>query len=107
MTDRYEPHCDCLGGHVSMRPDPNGRWRRADEGWKDISTAPRDGTAILTYSNDCTETESQMVMWWSDAKAERCGFGWEAYGVDHMLDQNHWRPIPAPPTAITTEANHA
>ena len=28
---RYEPHCDCLGGHVSMRPDPNGRWCRADD----------------------------------------------------------------------------
>ena len=27
---RYEPHCDCLGGHVSMVPDPNGRWCRAD-----------------------------------------------------------------------------
>ena len=28
---RYEPHCDCLGGHVSMVPDPNGRWCRADD----------------------------------------------------------------------------
>ncbi|WP_423212280.1 hypothetical protein [Paracoccus yeei] len=27
---RYEPHCDCLGGHVSMLPDPNGRWCRAE-----------------------------------------------------------------------------
>ena len=35
---RYEPHCDCLGGHVSMRPDPNGRWCRAEVKpleWKD------------------------------------------------------------------------
>ena len=28
---RYEPYCDCLGGHVSMVPDPNGRWCRADD----------------------------------------------------------------------------
>lgn len=28
---RYEPHCDCLGGHVTMVPDPNGRWCRADD----------------------------------------------------------------------------
>ena len=28
---RYEPHCDCLGGHVDMIPDPNGRWCRADD----------------------------------------------------------------------------
>ncbi|ATQ57244.1 hypothetical protein [Paracoccus yeei] len=27
---RYEPYCDCLGGHVDMRPDPNGRWFRAE-----------------------------------------------------------------------------
>ena len=27
---RYEPHCDCLGGHCSMVPDPNGRWCRAE-----------------------------------------------------------------------------
>lgn len=33
---RYEPHCDCLGGHVSMVPDPNGRWCRADEGGDDL-----------------------------------------------------------------------
>ncbi len=37
MTDRYEPHCDCLGGHVSMLLDPNGRWCRADEGWQGYS----------------------------------------------------------------------
>ncbi|WP_314188815.1 hypothetical protein [Paracoccus yeei] len=36
---RYEPHCDCLGGHVSMVPDPNGRWCRADatpRAWLDV-----------------------------------------------------------------------
>lgn len=31
MTDRYEPHCDCLGGHLDMRPDPNGQWCRAED----------------------------------------------------------------------------
>ena len=31
VMTRYEPHCDCLGGHVSMVPDPNGRWCRADD----------------------------------------------------------------------------
>ena len=27
---RYEPYCDCSGGHVTMLPDPNGQWRRVD-----------------------------------------------------------------------------
>ena len=30
VMTRYEPHCDCLGGHVSMLPDPNGLWCRAE-----------------------------------------------------------------------------
>lgn len=29
MTDRYEPHCDCLGGHVTMIEDKDGEWCRA------------------------------------------------------------------------------
>lgn len=35
---RYEPYCDCLGGHAQMIPDPNGRWCRAGGG----TTAERD-----------------------------------------------------------------
>ena len=77
--------------------------RREAEGWRDISTAPKDGTPILTYSDACVETEAQMVMWWSNDKAERCGFGWEAYDVSHMLAPSYWRPLPSNPT---TEASH-
>ena len=72
--------------------------RREAEGWRDISTAPKDGTPILTYSDACVETEAQMVMWWSNDKAERCGFGWEAYDVSHMLAPSYWRPLPSTPT---------
>ena len=72
--------------------------RREADGWRDISTAPKDGTPILTYSDACVETEAQMVMWWSNDKAERCGFGWEAYDVSHMLAPSYWRPLPSTPT---------
>ena len=72
--------------------------RRETEGWRDISTAPKDGTPILTYSDACVETEAKMVMWWSNDKAERCGFGWEAYDVSHMLAPSYWRPLPSTPT---------
>ena len=77
--------------------------RREAEGWRDISTAPKDGTPILTYSDACVETEAQMVMWWSNDKEESCGFGWEAYDVSHMLAPSYWRPLPSTPT---TEASH-
>ena len=72
--------------------------RREAEGWRDISTAPKDGTPILTYSDACVETEAQMVMWWSNDKEESCGFGWEAYDVSHMLAPSYWRPLPSTPT---------
>lgn len=72
-------------------------------GWRPIETAPRDGTPILTYSEGCTETERNLVMWWSDEKAERCGFGWEAYEVSHMLAASFWMPLPAAP--ITGESH--
>ena len=77
--------------------------RREAEGWRDISTAPKDGTPILTYSDACVETEAQMVMWWSNDKEESCGSGWEAYDVSHMLAPSYWRPLPSTPT---TEAGH-
>ena len=72
--------------------------RREADGWRDISTAPKDGTPILTYSDACVETEAQMVMWWSNDKEESCGFGWEAYDVSHMLAPSYWRPLPSTPT---------
>ena len=95
VMTRYEPHCDCLGGHVSMRPDPNGRWCRAAEGWQDISTAPK-GVLMLTrrangridvaklYDNPFGKKNTVIDEW--------SGRWWTAI---------HWAPIP------TTEADHA
>ena len=114
--NRYEPHCVCLGGHVSMRPDPNGRWCRAatysemelvrDEGWQDISTAPRNGRRVLVWGPDFqTVTEAwfceETGLWPRDSshsdEGEPCNVGLPS----------HWRPLPEPPTHITTEADHA
>ncbi|MDE4189619.1 hypothetical protein [Phaeobacter gallaeciensis] len=59
--------------------------------WQPIETAPKDGTPILTYSGGCDDrNEAYLVMWWTADKAERCGFGWEAYEVDHMLSPDLW-----------------
>lgn len=74
------------------------RAKLAATAWQPIDTAPRDGTPILTWSDGCTENEACMVMWWTAEKADRCGFGWEAYEVSHMLAPEFWMPLPAPPT---------
>ena len=57
--NRYEPHCDCLGGHVSMIPDPNGRWCRADEGIAEmrisIKRVPLDPSLAAEIAADVTQ----------------------------------------------------
>lgn len=110
---RYEPHCDCLGGHVSMIPDPNGRWCRADEGWQDISTAPRYERVVL-WRPTCNFTWAQIVTGkYNDdryAKNPTPYWGHDFERIEgkrsvRLHQPTHWRPLPAPPTI--TEADHA
>ena len=66
--------------------------------WQPIETAPKDGTPILTYSCGCSyQNEAMLVVWWSDEKSERSGYGWEAYEVSHMIAPDYWMPLPNPP----------
>ena len=68
--------------------------------WQDISTAPKDGTAILiwpaqsalTGSTECMII-SYVVRWhdWKEAWIEASG---EEYDTFYPT---HWMPLPAPP----------
>lgn len=63
-----------------------------DGGWKDISTAPKDGTHILVWNHDRQEPE---VAWWINH-----GEKWRWYTYDNAyLDgwTEYWQPI-TPPT---------
>ena len=80
--------------------------RREAEGWRDISTAPKDGTIVLVYVPDFDKvTEAwfceQTGLWPRDnaysEEGEPCNIGLPT----------HWRPLPAPPTTPTTEASMA
>jgi hypothetical protein len=76
--------------------------------WQPIETAPKDGTPILTYSGGCDDREAYLVMWWTAGKAERCGFGWEAYEVDHMLCPELWTNIePGADSILAAARNEA
>ena len=92
-TERYEPYCGCLNGHVTMIPDPNGRWGRADEGWQDISTARKDGTRVLAYYS--ADGGVYDIYW--DAEN-----GWVSHDYEitnfHQPDFTHWMPRPPDPT---------
>ena len=51
QTERFEPYCDCLGGHVQMIPDPNGRWRRDAEPRAEVERPTSD--APVPTPGDC------------------------------------------------------
>ncbi len=86
-----------------------------DDGWEDIATAPRDGTAVLVYFSK---------LQWHDMEGNTVSFGelrdhverfetgwfqdgrWFESGTAHDMfecwlepeqEPTHWRPLPAPP----------
>jgi len=69
--------------------------------WRDIATAPKDGTNILV-----TDGSQIAVMYW--VKGDRPGdWRWQGWllaamdygdsGKDHMDELTHWQPLPALP----------
>ena len=71
------------------------------DSWQDISTAPRDGTAVLLYEENPRNSgrgKGEIVL------AEYEGGGWYEYtgGVECVRvgvagPLTHWMPLPAPP----------
>lgn len=56
------------------------------DGWRDIESAPKDGTDILVVES---HGEMWVVRWigWCES--------WNAY--DQKIDPTHWLPLPEPP----------
>jgi hypothetical protein len=77
--------------------------------WRDISTAPRDGTWILLFDPKM-EMPASLGCYerWEDRddKGRFKPGGWamaEWDGLPSSCEPTHWQPLPAPPEA-TTEA---
>lgn len=75
-------------------------WKEIDDtptaeaqGWQDISTAPKDGTKILTY--EPTWTNPVNVAHYGNDKSWWLSNCYEDLG--HDLDPTHWMPLPTPP----------
>lgn len=103
--------CECEGpfAYLASEPDPCGKavelWntraahlRRADDGWRDMATAPRDGSEILTLFFEDPPGNGPV---YQIAEADedsitlddgRCVLSRAA--ARYMV----WRPLPAPPT---------
>lgn len=60
------------------------------DAWRDISTAPRDGTTVLLYPAPYLGWNGVVGHWASKAKR------WNAQTGDGWVDPTHWKPITPP-----------
>ena len=56
---RYEPHCDCINGHVQMISDPSGRWLLADDSASSIVQQMPEAARIA----EATVVEAALKWW--------------------------------------------
>lgn len=63
--------------------------------WRDISTAPKDGTNILVWWP--LQMHCPVVAHWADKWSN--GLGWKFTGWGEPLETapTHWQPLPLPP----------
>jgi hypothetical protein len=63
--------------------------------WRDISSAPKDGTFIMVYAPPLKIRFYPLVVWWD-------GDDWYAPAhEDHaQITPTHWMPLPSPPAAL-------
>jgi hypothetical protein len=69
---------------------------QAAGGWRDISTAPKDGRVILLY-----EHGEWLVGFWFDGRwlqGETCNSA-----IENKPNPTHWQPLPAPPPPAQAE----
>jgi hypothetical protein len=77
--------------------------RMSDSEWRDISTAPRDGTYILVWPGFIVllgNTIPAVAHWQKDEYATKPRPYWErirATGGDRSNPPTHWQPLPDPP----------
>jgi hypothetical protein len=82
--------------------------RPTDTGWRDIATAPRDGTPILAFNPMVGVYNTAWTNQWTghnpsaDYEGFPCGF-WGRLGAWDCAP-THWMPLPTAPT--DTGANH-
>ena len=75
--------------------------------WRDIRTAPRDGTVILVWAEFQPSGNKRRA--YSPASAARWesffGGYWASTPSDHRLKATLWMPIPEPPSSYPTPSD--
>lgn len=73
-----------------------------DGGWQDISTAPKDGTAVLVFFPDATEEFRQcskiFTAFYIEFEDGEGGWKCDTESTNFIdVGATHWQPLPAPP----------
>ena len=75
-------------------------WNQRPSQWQDISTAPRDGTEILVYSQwDWNEMDDPS----EDYYIEKASYMWRGFYAYESIAVNptHWMPLPEAPKELS------
>jgi hypothetical protein len=77
------------------------REHAAAGGWRDIASAPKDGTPILGWSAD----DEHDVWWWAPymVKGTDRGCWWNGVHTWGDCSPTHWMPISSPPSLPSEE----
>lgn len=78
-----------------------GAERERTAGWRDIASAPKDGTEILVcVTHSLGDGEWQTIQWVDWQRGDQV---WPHYRerIDIPFPPTHWRPLPAPPAPET------
>ncbi len=62
--------------------------------WREIASAPKDGTLILVLWDGCC-CESSWVSWGPNQGS------WADAGIDPLAPPTHWMPLPASPAGVS------
>ena len=114
LVKNYEPHCGdvlCLGFislnpiRITNREDAIDAWNtRAQPEWRDISTAPKDGTFVLTCmpfacpSVSAWQTYFDISRFGKDPETFMTEDGFIMYWVEVEYQPTHWMPLPKAPS---------
>jgi hypothetical protein len=80
--------CDC-GLAAALSPAPAG----GEDGWRDIASAPKDGTEFLVWSDQYDTPTLATIRDGEWFVPDVCPHGW----TELVSDPTHWRPLPASP----------
>ena len=65
--------------------------------WRDIETAPRDGTQILAFARDQYGLKYYGVAEWAVDGPGKIQPHQEGWFWSYAIRPTHWMPLPAPP----------